>query len=329
MVGMKNTKILVLDGETLQRLLDPPSLIDAVAEAFALYSEEKTVTPPRTVMWVGGNWWGVMQSYVPGRGVGVKIVNVIPENAKRGFPTVTAVAILLDPETGQPLALLNGTVLTALRTAAACALSVKLMAPKPSGILSIVGTGFQAKFILQFVLSVFRVERLMLFDIDRRRAEEFAAYAKLLGLEDVTVCKNLEETLRGAAVVVESTTALEPVIRMVYLTPPVHVVSIGVRGPQYATVDPETVADSEVVAVDSKRAVLEEVADIRVPLEKGLVSEDRIVEIGEIVAGKKPGRIGDGITLFKSVGLAVQDVAAAALAYRKALDLGLGTRVEL
>ncbi len=321
--------MLILRGDDLQRVLDPPTLINTVAEAFALYSEGKTVTPPRTVMWVEGNWWGIMQSYVPGYGVGVKIVNIIPQNLDRGLPTINAIAVLLDPETGRPLAILDGTVLTGLRTAAACALSVKLMTPVRRGTLSIIGTGYQARHILRFVARVFDIEELKLFDIDIRRAESFASYAKSLGLENITVCTRLEDVLRDARVVIESTTATEPVIKRAFLTPPVHVVSIGVRGPQYSTVDFETVAHSEVIAVDSKKAVLEEVADIRVPLEKGLITEEKIAEIGEIVLGKRKGRLGNGITLFKSVGLAIQDAVAAALAYRKAIEKGIGMRIDL
>ncbi len=319
----------ILRGEDLQKLLDPPTLINAIAEAFALYSEGKTITPPRTVMWIEGNWWGVMQSYVPSYGVGVKVVNIVPTNVERGLPTINAVALLLDPETGRPLALLDGNVLTGLRTAAACALSVKLMAPENRGTLTIVGTGYQARFILRFVATVFIIEQLKLFDADPRRAESFASFARVQGFENVVVCRSLEEALRSSTVVIESTTATEPVIRRRFLTPPTHVVSIGVRGPRFSTVDPETVADSEIVAVDSRQAVLEEVADIRVPLEMGLITEDRIVEIGEIVRGRRRGRIGRGITLFKSVGLAVQDAVAASLAYRRAIERGVGVEIEL
>ncbi len=320
--------MLILRGDDLHKVLDPPTLIDAIANAFALYSEGRTVTPPRTVMWVEGNWWGIMQSYVPNYGVGVKAVNIIPANAERGLPTINAIAILLDSETGKPLALLDGTVLTGLRTAAACALSVKLMAPEKRGALSIIGTGYQARYILRFVSTVFTIEKLKLFDIDRRRVESFASFARAQGIENIVICTSIEDALRDATVVIESTTATEPVIRRTFLTPPVHVVSIGVRGPQFSTVDPETVAGSEVVAVDSRKAVLEEVADIRIPLEKGLIKEDKIVEIGEIVVGKREGRLGSGITLFKSVGLAIQDTIAAALAYRKAMERNIGAEIK-
>lgn len=321
--------VLILGGKDLEILLNPSTLINAIAEGFAMYSEGKTIVPPRTVMWVENNWWGIMQGYVPGHGVGVKVVNIIPTNVRRGLPTVSAVALLLDAETGRLLAILNGTVLTALRTAAACALSVKLLAPRKSGALAIVGTGYQARYILKFISTVFEIEELKLFDIDSRRARDFTEYATTLGIRDVVMCSDIACALRESTVVIESTTAKEPVILRRYLTPPVHVVSIGVRGPEHSTVDLETVADSEIVVVDSRRAVLEEVADIRKPLEAGMISEDRIVELGEIVMGRKAVRNGRGITLFKSVGLAIQDVIAASLAYRKAIELQIGTRVEV
>jgi len=321
--------MLILSGDVLEKLLVPSEVVEAVAEAFAAYSRGETVTPARTVMWVEGNWWGVMQSYVPGRGVGVKAVSVVSSNRARGLPTVNAAVLLMDHETGLPLALLNGTILTAARTAAACALSVKLMAPGSSGVMGIIGTGFQARYIVRYLTHVFKVEKLLLHDIDAVQARSFAEYARGLGIEDVVVCSNCEEVLRSSMIIVESTTSRKPVVLGRLLRPPVHVVSIGVTGPQNSTVDPETVARSEVVVVDSLRSVLEEVADIRIPLEKGLVDRERIVEIGEIVAGRKRGRVGEGVTLFKSVGVAVQDTAVASLAYRKAREKGVGLEVEL
>ena len=163
-----------------------------------------------------------MQGYVPGHGVGVKVVNIIPANVQRGLPTVSAEALLLDVETGRLLAILNGTVLTALRTAAACALSVKLLAPRKGGVLTIVGTGYQARYILRFVSTVFQIEKLELFDIDSRRARDFAEYANTLGIGDVVVRSDIACALRESTVVIESTTAKEPVIL-------IHIVSIGVR----------------------------------------------------------------------------------------------------
>ena len=322
-------KVRALSGYDLESLLVPDVLIDEIGKAFAMYSEGKTVTPPRTIAWIEGNWWGFMVSYVPSYGVGSKIVNIIPKNIEWGLPTINAIAILLDSETGIPLAILNGNILTALRTAAACALSVKYMAPPESDILSIIGTGFQARYGLKFITSIVRVSKLKLFDIDRNRMERFREYAQSVGIRDIELCEDLVCALRNSDIVLEATTATQPVIVYRYLTPPVHIVSIGVRGPEYSTVDEETVAKSEVVAVDSKKAVLEEVADIRVPIEKNLISIDRVVEIGEIVSGKHRGRVGNGVTLFKSVGLAVQDAVAASIAYRKALELNRGIVIEL
>ena len=321
-------KILVLKGRDLEELLKPEVLIPEIEKAFVAYSEGKTVTPPRTVMYVENHWWGIMQSYVPGYGVGVKIVNIYPENIQRGLPTIQAIVALLDAETGSPLAVMDGTVLTGLRTAAACAISVKYMAPEEKGPIAIIGTGFQARYFIRFVKSVYPVEEVKIFDIRRDVMESYAKYVESLGLK-VVKCESVSQAVKGSRVVFEATTAEQPVILGKDLEPPVHVVSIGVRGKDYRTIDEETFRLAERVVVDSKTAVMEEVADLRIPVEKGLIKLEDVAELGEVIAKKKPGRVGRGITLFKSVGLAIQDAVAASVAYRLAKEKGIGVEIEI
>ncbi len=322
------TEILVLPGKVLEDILSPKLLVDEIAKAFIAFSEGRTVTPPRTVMWVEGNWWGIMQSYVPGYGVGVKIVNVIPSNPSRGLPTIQALVTLFDPENGSPLAVIEGGVLTALRTAAASALSVKLMAPRSTGAIAVIGTGYQARYQLKFILEYFKPTHVRIYDIRREAMEKYKEYVENLGYE-VYVARDPRDAVREARIVVEATTTKTPVIYGDALEPPVHVVSIGAHTKDARALDDEVIRKAEAIVVDSRNAVLEETGDIRIPLEKGLIKLEEVAEIGEVASGKMKGRVGDGITVFKSVGLAVQDACAAYLAYKLAVEKGLGIKVEV
>ncbi len=308
-------EVLVLPGKVLENILSPKLLVEEIAKAFIAFSEGRTVTPPRTVMWIEGNWWGIMQSYVPGYGVGVKIVNVIPSNLSRGLPTIQALVTLFDPENGSPLAIIEGGVLTALRTAAASALSVKLMAPKEAGAVAVIGTGYQARYQLRFILEYFKPTHVRIYDIRREAMEKYKEYVESLGYE-VYTASNPRDAVKEARIVVEATTTKTPVVYGDALEPPVHVISIGAHMKDARALDDEVIRRAETIVVDSKDAVLEETGDIRIPLEKGLLKLENLIEIGEVSSGKKKGRVGNGITVFKSVGLAIQDACAAALAYR-------------
>jgi ornithine cyclodeaminase/alanine dehydrogenase-like protein (mu-crystallin family) len=322
-------RVLLLSGRELEELLSPAILIDEVERAFVAFSEGRTVTPPRTVMWVEGNWWGVMQSYVPGYGVGVKVVNVIPANLERGLPTIQAIVNLFDPTTGSPLAVMDGGVLTALRTGAASAVSAKYMAPRERGPIAIVGTGYQARYQLRFVSYVYRTDEVRVYDIREAAAESFKEYAESLGFR-VVKCRSAAEAVEGARVVIEATTTRTPVIEGRYLSRPTHVISIGAHMRDARALDDDAISLAETVVVDSREAVMLETGDIRIPVERGMLTLDRVSELGEVASGRKRGRLTDeGITVFKSVGLAIQDAAAAAVAYREALKRGVGRYVDL
>jgi len=321
-------EILVLSGKELEELLKPEVLIDEIGKAFVALSEGKVVMPPRTVMWIEGNWWGIMQAYVPGYGVGVKIVNVIPENLKRGLPTIQALVTLFDPVTGSPLAVLEGGVLTALRTAAASGVSAKYMAPKAEGAIAIIGTGYQARYQLRFVASTFKTDTVKIYDIRPEAMRKFKEYAEGLGFK-VVMCNSPREVVKGARIVIEASTTEEPVIFGAELEPPVHVISIGAHTPKARALDDEVIKKAETVVVDHKEAVMRETGDIRIPVEKGILKQEDIAELGEVVASKKPGRIGEGITVYKSVGVAIQDACAAGLAYRLAKEKSIGKVIEL
>lgn len=321
-------KILVLSGKDLINILTPEVLTEEIGKTFMAFSEGKTVTPQRPVMWVEGNWWGIMPSYVPGYGVGVKTVNIIPSNLDRGLPTIQALTALFDPENGSPLAIMEGAVLTGLRTAAATALSAKLMAPRDSGPLGIIGTGYQARFQLRFVSHFFKPTVVYAYDIRKEALTSFKEFAEGLGFKFIA-CSSPEEVVKNSKVIIDASTAKEPIILGKLIKPPAHVISISMGTPGARALDDDLLKIAESVVVDSKEAVLQETDDIAGPVKKGIISFEELKEIGEVVAGKKEGRVGNGVTVFKTVGLAVEDVAAAGVAYKLAKERNIGKFVEL
>ena len=321
-------RILLLRGKELEELLTPEVLIPEIENAFIKYSRNETVTPPRTVMWVEGNWWGIMQSYVPGYGVGVKVVSLIPQNPTRGLPTIQALVTLFDGLNGSPLAVMEGGVLTALRTGAASAVSAKYLAPKEVGPIGIIGTGYQARYQLRFVSSVYRTNEVVIHDIRPEQMKLFRNWAENTGFKviEATSCRDLVERSK---IIIEASTTKEPVILGRWLSKDQHVISIGAHAKDYRALDDEAITRFGKIVVDSRKAVLDETGDIRIPLEKGLIKQEDIAELGEVSAGYRKGRESEELTLFKSVGLAIQDVAAAALAYRLARGKGVGIEIEL
>ncbi|MEM2005072.1 MAG: ornithine cyclodeaminase family protein [Zestosphaera sp.] len=321
-------RLLLIKGRELEELLKPEVLIPEIEQGFIKFSRNETVTPSRTVMWVEGNWWGVMQSYVPGYGVGVKVVSLIPQNPGRGLPTIQAVVALFDAVTGTPVAVVEGGILTALRTGAASAVSAKYMAPRESGPVGIIGTGFQAKQQLKFIASVYKTDDVIIYDVRGEAMKSFKAWAMDAGFRVIEASSH-EDLVRRSRVIVEASTTKEPVIFGRWLGRNQHVVSIGAHARDHRALDDGAITKFSKVVVDSRKAVLEETGDIRVPIERGLIRIDDVAELGEVASGIKKGREDDELTLFKSVGLAIQDVCAAALAYKLARVRGLGTEVEL
>lgn len=269
-----------------------------------------------------------MQSYVPGYGVGVKVVSLIPQNPSRGLPSIQALVVLFDEIMGSPVALMEGGILTALRTGAASAVSVKYMAPSELGPIGIIGTGFQARYQLKFIASVYKSDEVVIHDLRSDAARSFKSWAEGIGFR-VLEASSHEDLVRRSRVIVESSTTREPVILGKWLDKNQHVVSIGAHATNHRALDDEALSRFSKIVVDSRKAVLEETGDIRVPLEQGIIKIDKIAELGEVAANVRKGREGDELTLFKSVGLAIQDACAATLAYRLAKTKGLGIEVEL
>jgi alanine dehydrogenase len=326
--AVHNGSVLVLSRREVEGLLDLDALVDAVAAAMADLSAGRASMPPRIAADVEERsaFLAAMPAHVPAAGaLTTKLVSLFPLNEGTGIPTHQALIAAFDAADGRPVALLDGTHITAARTAAGSALSVRLLARDDASTVAILGTGVQARAHARAVVRVRAVEELRLVGRDPERTATVASdLAEELG-KPVRACPSYAEALAGADVACACTHAVEPVVRREWLSPGVHVTSVGYN-PSGREVDDATVADALVV-VESRDAAL-------APVPTGTPDlagcEHVHAELGELVEGRRPGRSGpEQITLYKSVGVAVQDAAAAALVLAAARERGVGREIEL
>jgi alanine dehydrogenase len=328
--------MLVLNRAQVEALLDLDALIDALASAMADLSAGRASAPDRVAALVPEHdgFLAAMPGSVPSARVLMsKLVSLFPHNAGGPLPTHQAVIVTFDPETGRPEALLDGTAITATRTGACSALSARLLAREGAEVLAVLGTGVQARSHARAMCRVRRIREVRVAGRDPAKAAKLAT--DLAGELDVDVraVSSYEEALDGADIACATTHAVEPVVRRPWLAPGVHVTSVGYN-PAGREVDDATISDA-LVCVESRRAVLAPFPagsnDLLMPIRDGVITPDHLhAELGELVAGTRPGRSSrNQITLYKSVGVAVQDAAAAALVIASARERGLGEEIDL
>jgi alanine dehydrogenase len=312
--------MLVLTRSEVEELLDLDALVDALAAAHAELSAGTVSLAPRVAAFADEDGLlGAMPAHVPGIGLGCKLVTLFPHNRDR--PTHQAMIALFDPGTGSPVALLDGTYITATRTAAGAALAARLLARPDARVLAVLGTGVQARAHLRAFAPVRPWDEVRVAGRDATRAAALAAET------GATAAPSFEDAVRGADVVAATTHSPEPVVRRGWVAPGVHVGSVGYAVPG-SELDLELVRAADVLAVESRLSSFS-------PPPAGAVELDGIdpgaaVELGELVAGTRPGRTSaEQITVYKSVGVAAQDLAAAALVLAAARERGAGVEIEL
>lgn len=324
-------QLLVISGDDVERALPMATAIDAMAEAFRQLSSERAVVPIRTSLEAVGGVTLVMPGLLRDTGaLGAKVVSVFQGNAERDLPAIHAAVLLLDAATGRPRAILEGGRLTALRTGAASGLATELLALPDASVLACYGAGVQARTQVAAVRAVRMIREVRVVSRTRESAETFAAELRDSDPELVVVVpEDRNAALAGAHVVVAATSSAEPVFDGARVEPGTHVNSVGAYTPEMREVDGELVRRARVV-VDQREAALKEAGDVIAPVREDLVAERDLDELGEIVNGTRPGRTSpDEITLFKSVGSAAQDLAAAARVLERVEAEGWGIRVEL
>jgi len=304
-------------------LLPMQDLIDAMEQALTAYSSGKVEQPVRSVVDVGPdkNFFGLMPAYVAdgSDSLGAKLVTFFLSNAKRGIPTHFATIVLLDPETGKLQAILDGRYLTEARTAAVSAVSVRLLARPTTKNLAIIGTGVQAHSHFEALNSVWAFEQIRAWGPTRSKLEAFCASTGALPASSV------EEAVSDADVIALVTSSREPVLMDEWVRPGTHIIAVGACRPTHRELDGRLVARARVF-VDSRAGALREAGDILIPIREGLFDASHI----EAELGERPDRkTRDEITIFKSLGMAVEDVVAAKLVYDRARSAGVGMEFEL
>jgi ornithine cyclodeaminase len=276
-----------------------------------------------------------MPAYLPGAGAegasgafSVKIVTIFSRNPARGLPLIHAGVLAIDAETGEMRALLEGGTLTALRTGAGAGAATDLLARRDARILAILGAGRQARTQLRAVCAVREIEAVRVYSPTPQNVQAFIADMSASLPADTVAARSPSEALAGADIICAATTASSPAFVDADVPPGAHINAVGSYLPGMVEIPPETLGRAR-VTVDSRPACTAEAGELIRAIELGLVDPNRIDEIGEVVLGRKPGRTSvDEITVFKSVGVAVQDAAAAALALENARAMGLGVEVS-
>jgi ornithine cyclodeaminase len=328
--------MLLLNRYEVERLLDLDRLIEALGPAMAELSAGRVSMPARIAALVHERrgLLAAMPVYLGStRTLSTKLVSVFPENEAHGVHSHQAVILVFDAETGSPRALMDGTFITAARTAAGSALSARLLARPDAGVLLIIGTGVQARAHAAAIPRVRPIREIRVVGRDSQKAARLAAEITSKQGIQALACEAVEQTFAGAHIICAATHAAEPVVKGAWLQPGTHVTSVGLH-PEGCEVDAEAVRKSWVV-VESREAVLASgpggANDLKWPIRDGLIGEDHIqAEIGELISGAKPGRTSvEQITLYKSVGVAVQDAIAARLVLDAAVKQGVGREVEM
>lgn len=325
-------KVLLLSRAEVEGLISMHEAIEAVEEAFRAKGLGKVQMPPKSYVYFDrykGDF-RVMPAYLKEQGAaGVKIVNVHPRNPEYGLPTVMATIVLLNPQTGAPLAIMDGTWVTNIRTGAGGAVAVKYLAREDSHVIAMVGAGVQARTQLIALNEVLKIEEVRVNDVYAKKAGQYAEeMSKQLGV-GIEALEDTRKAVEGADIVVTTTPVRKPILMNDWVSEGMHINAIGADAPGKQELDPKILLRAKVVVDDVEQAI--HGGEINVPLSKGIIARSDIyADLGEIVTKKKPSRTSrDEITVFDSTGLAVQDIATDWVVYKKAKKMGKGREVEL
>jgi alanine dehydrogenase len=326
---------LLLTEFDVRAVLSMDDLIDAMQTALVQFSDRKVQQPLRTVLEVGGQkaFFGVMPAFIPEPpALGTKLVTVFGSNTAQGLPTHLATIVLLDPRTGELLALLDGRYITEARTAAVSAVSARLLARDEARTLALIGSGVQARSHLEALSRVrpFTEIRVWSPNADRRAAFAWEMAAGRHTQARISPASSAREAVDGADIVVLATSSREAVIRSEWIADGTHICAVGACRPDQRETDTALMQRARII-VDSTAGAVTEAGDIVLPMKEGAFDASHIAgELGEVAAGRLAGRTSaKEVTVFKSLGMAVEDVAAAHLAYTRAAGRGLGRGIVL
>jgi alanine dehydrogenase len=323
--------MLVLSEKQVQSLIDIQELIAALEQAHIQYSTGKAVMPVRLVVplpQIRGRITSMPGYLNADKALGMKVVTYFSDNPKQSLPAILGTVMLFSAETGKIIAVMDGSSITAIRTACASAMATKVLSNAETPVLGILGAGVQARAHIRALCRVRKIGKIKLYSPSGVSA---AAVKQDLETEigaAIEIARSAEQTVRDSDLIVTATTSNTPVLSHEWLKPGAHINAVGSHRPDQREIDGPTVARAKVV-VDSREAIMAECGDILLAIKEDSISESHIHgEIGDILAGTKPARTStDEITLYKSVGIAIQDVATANLVYHRALEERVGTDV--
>ena len=328
-------KIRVLSSDDVKKSLPMKTAIEVTKRAFSSLSSRKVEMPFRSRINVpkhDGVFLTMPAALLDDEEVAVKIVSVFGKNINRGLPLIHAIVIVLDAVNGKILSLMDGEVLTAVRTGAGVGVATDILAPINAKIVAIIGSGIQARSQLEAVCTVRNIQQARVYSPNIEHAQKFAEEMSGLGKipSDVKVFPSSEKALKDADIICTATNSMKPVISFDHLKQGAHVNAVGSFQPKMQEIDSKTISHALVV-VDSTESALVETGDIVIPLDQGLIKKQHIfAEIGEIINGTKKVRLSsDQLTFFKSCGVAVQDAVTAGIALKNAESKKLGTIASL
>lgn len=325
--------LLILNATEVKQLLPMSDCIDVMAEALVALAQGQVYQPLRTVIRPPGaaGLMGLMPAYLSGDqpAYGLKAICVFPGNPARGKDAHQGGVMLFDVETGEPLVLMNASAITEIRTAAVSAVATRLLAREDAGELAVIGAGVQARAHLEAIACVRPLRRVRVTSRNFDHAQALAQEMRSRYPFPIEAVSSVEAAVRGAGIIVTATTATQPILQRDWISPGAHLNAVGAVPPTAREIDSATVAVATLF-VEQREAARSEAGDFLIPLREGVIGPDHIrAEIGEVLIGSKPGRTSpDEVTLFKSLGLAIEDVAAAGYVYRRARLLNVGASVE-
>lgn len=324
--------LLVLSRADVRRALPMSDCIEVIERAMRAVSRGECDVPLRTIMTLPGRgtFFGVMPGYLQDpRGLGAKILTVFPDNVARGLSSHVGLVVLFDSDTGIPLAIMNAAEITAIRTAAASAVATRALARENAAHLAILGTGEQAATHLEAIAAVRRLQSIRVWGRSRDKAAAFAQREGARRSLDVQVSDSAQDAVVGADIVCTVTSAREPVLRGVWLRPGTHVNLVGSSRLTAREADDDVVTRSRFF-VDLRASARAEAGELHHAMDAGLVTESHVLgEIGDVLNGRVSGRTTEGdITVYKSLGFAAQDLAAAHVVSTRAARDGIGIRVS-
>ncbi len=326
-------KLRLLSKDDVKQALSMAAAIEGMKSAYSQLSGGMAEMPLRSHVPTEHGSTLIMPAFLPqNNSMAVKVVSVFPQNETLGLPLIHALVMAVDPQTGQPLAMLEGGSLTAIRTGAASGAATDILARPDTAVAAIFGCGTQARTQLEAICTIRDIEEVRVYCLDRAGAEAFIAEMAGKGPipHNIQLAADADTAVTDADIICTATTSDMPVFDGTRLKPGAHVNGVGSFLPTMQEIDLATVQRALVV-VDSREAVLEEAGDLIIPLQNGDIATDHIhAELGEIINGEKNGRTAaEQITFFKSVGVAVQDAIAAGIALGYAQQHNLGNLVEL